>query len=400
MPGAYGSETPKLCRARCRHRRRHLFAYDQVFVETLAGRGRGDNGRVCVVRECVVGGHTATRTRQRSRHRIVVDEAGMGGLQTANVLVELALENRVGLAFVGDPHQALPVGHAGAMGSAIRHANAAVELDTVHRFRDPEYAALTLRIREASDRDGALSVAGELAERGHVVRVDHHDAARERMIDAYFEWHARGKRVALVSGTNAEADAINDAIQRRRVDQGELDPRVVAWGMGEQRLLVGDTVQTRRNDRFTGVENRAQWVVRDIRDEFVDLVAVGDSGELRRVSAEYAREHVQLSYASTVHGVQGDTADASVVGPDVDAAGLYVGLTRGRVHNAAIVVARTDAAARDCLADSMRRGTPELTMQDAVRAAEAEIRRAARERETAKATVPVAGLPSAGHGLG
>ena len=324
----------------------------------------------------------------------------MGGLQTANVLVELALENRVGLAFVGDPHQALPVGHAGAMGSAIRHANAAVELDTVHRFRDPEYAALTLRIREASDRDGALSVAGELAERGHVVRVDHHDAARERMIDAYFEWHARGKRVALVSGTNAEADAINDAIQRRRVDQGELDPRVVAWGIGEQRLLVGDTVQTRRNDRFTGVENRAQWVVRDIRDEFVDLVAVGDSGELRRVSAEYAREHVQLSYASTVHGVQGDTADASVVGPDVNAAGLYVGLTRGRVHNAAIVVARTDAAARDCLADSMRRGTPEMTMQDAVRAAEAEIRRAARERETAKATVPVAGLQSAGHGLG
>ncbi|WP_313895392.1 AAA family ATPase [Microbacterium lacticum] len=232
MPGDYDSETPKLCRARCRHRRRHLFAYDQVFVETLAGQGRGDNGRVCVVRECIVGSHTATRTRQWSRHRIVVDEAGMGGLQTANVLVELALEQRVGIAFVGDPHQALPVGHAGAMGSAIRYANAAVELDTVHRFREPEYAALTLRLREASDREGALAVAGELAERGHVVRVDHRDAARERMIDAYFEWHSRGKRVTLVSGTNAEADAINDAIQQRRVDQGELEPRGAARGMG------------------------------------------------------------------------------------------------------------------------------------------------------------------------
>lgn len=335
----------------------------------------------------------------RARDRIVVDEAGMVELQTANVLVELALEQRVGLAFVGDPHQALPVGHAGAMGSAIRHANAAVELDTVHRFRDPEYAALTLQLRDASDRAGALSVAGELAERGHVVRVDHHDAARERMIDAYFEWHARGKRVALVSGTNAEADAISDAIQQRRVDQGELDPRAAAWGMGEQRLLVGDTVQTRRNDKFTGVENRAQWIVRGIRDDFVDLVSVGDSGELRRVSAEYAREHVQLSYASTVHGVQGDTADASVVGPDVDAAGLYVGLTRGRVHNAAIVVAPTDAAARDCLAESMQRGIPELTMQDAVRAAAAELRPAARDGDAAVWTEPV-GAPSAGRGIG
>ncbi|MFS0747349.1 AAA family ATPase [Microbacterium sp. 1P10UB] len=336
----------------------------------------------------------------RSRDRIVVDEAGMVDLRTANVLADLAIEKGVGLAFVGDTHQALPVGHSGAMGSAIRHANAAVELDTVHRFLDPEYAALTLRLRNASDRAHALAVAGELAERGHIVRVDHHDAARERMIDAYFEWHVRGKRVTLVSGTNAQADAINDVIQQRRVEQGELDPSAVAWGIGDQRILVGDTVQTRRNDRRTGVENRAQWIVRGIREEFVDLASAGDSGELRRVSAEYAREHLQLAYASTVHGVQGDTADASVVGPDVDAAGLYVGLTRGRVHNVAVVVGRTDAAARECLTESMQRGTPELTMQDAERAAEADIRRAARARNLVMTTAPVVGAPNAGRGIG
>ena len=92
--------------------------------------------------------------------------------------------------------------------------------------------------------------------------------------------------------------------------------------MGEQRILVGDTVQTRRNDRLTGVENRAQWIVRGIRDEYLSLVSVSDSGEVARVSTAYAREHLQLAYASTVHGValdtvhgvQGDTADASVVG--------------------------------------------------------------------------------------
>lgn len=101
------------------------------------------------------------------------------------------------------------------MGSAIRHANAAVELDTVHRFRDPDYAALTLRLRDAGDREQGLIVARELAERGHVDRVDDLGAARARMVEAYFDWHARGKRVTLVSGTNAEADAINDAIQQR-----------------------------------------------------------------------------------------------------------------------------------------------------------------------------------------
>ncbi|WP_448655897.1 AAA family ATPase [Microbacterium lacticum] len=355
-------------------------------------------GDVDVATGAVYGG--PTRYQLRPRDRIVVDEAGMVDLQAANVLVELAIENGVGLAFVGDTHQALPVGHAGAMDSAIRHANAAVELDTVHRFRDPDYAALTLRLRNAGEREQAIMVAGELVERGHVDRVDHLDAARERMIGAYFEWHARGKRVTLVSGTNAEADAINDAIQQRRIEEGELDSGTVAWGMGEQRLLVGDTVQTRRNDRRTGVENRAQWIVREIRDESVDLVSVGDSGELARVSADYAREHLQLAYASTVHGVQGDTAEASVVGPGVDAAGLYVGLTRGRLHNAAIVVARTDAEVLDRLADAMQRGTPELTMQDAVRAVASELRRAAREQTVQPAAGPIVGGPSAGRGMG
>ncbi|MFE7845914.1 ATP-dependent RecD-like DNA helicase [Microbacterium sp. NPDC057407] len=336
----------------------------------------------------------------RSHDRIVVDEAGMVDSETAKLLVELAIEQDVGLAFVGDTHQALPVGHAGAMGSAIRRANAAVELDTVHRFRDPDYAALTLRLRDAGDRESALLVADELAGCGHVDRVEHHDAARERMIDAHFDWHARGKRVTLASGTNAEADAINDAIQQRRVDEGELEVRVAAWGIGQQRILVGDTVQTRRNDRLTGVENRAQWIVRGISDEHVSLVSVSDSGEVARVSAEYAREHLQLAYASTVHGVQGDTADASVVGPDVDAAGLYVGLTRGRLSNVAIVVARTDAAARECLAESMQRGIPELTMLDAVRAAAAEMRRAAKSREAATVTGPVVAGQNAGRGIG
>lgn len=132
----------------------------------------------------------------------------------------------------------------------------------------------------------------------------------------------------------------------------------------------------------------------------MSLVSVSDSGEVARVSAAYAREHLQLAHASTVHGVQGDTADALVVGPDVDAAGLYVGLTRGRLHNVAIVVARTDSAARERLAESMQRGTPELTIQDAVRAAEAEIRRAARNREAAMSTGAVVGPPKAGHGIG
>ena len=79
-----------------------------------------------------------------------------------------------------------------------------------------------------------------------------------------------------------------------------------------------------------------------------------------------------------MHGIQGETVDASIVGPGVDAAGLYVGLTRGRRWNEAIVVAGSADAARDELADAMRRGVPEPTIEDSRRAAQIDLSRAAR----------------------
>lgn len=102
-----------------------------------------------------------------------------------------------------------------------------------------------------------------------------------------------------------------------------------------------------------------------------------------------------------MHGVQGETADASIVGPDVYAAGLYFGLTGGRIQNVAIVVAQTGEDARECAERSMMRGTPELTMQDTLRAAEVDRRRAARDRETATMAIgPVIGVTPAERGKG
>lgn len=69
-----------------------------------------------------------------------------------------------------------------------------------------------------------------------------------------------------------------------------------------------------------------------------------------------------------------------MVGPGVDAAGLYVGLTRGSQQNLAIAVARTDEEAIAQVGTTMMRGTTEPTNEDAMHATHAELRRAARER--------------------
>jgi len=325
----------------------------------------------------------------REGDRIVVDEAGMVDLHTANALATVAAETGAGIAMVGDHLQARPVGHSGAMACMTRRASAVVELTAVHRFHDPEYAALTLRLREPTSNEQALIVVGELAYRGLIYRVADQNQGREVMVEAYFRWTVGRRRVALVTSTNEEADIINEAIQQRRLDCGQLRLNRIAVGMGEQRLLEGDIVQTRRNDRDAGVENRAQWRIHRITTAGLELTSLGDSADTRVVSHEYASDHVHLAYASTVHGIQGETADVSIVGPGVDAAGLYVGMTRGRTHNEAIAIARNDAAARDQIAESMLRGIPEVSIDDSIRAARTELGRAARDPEIVPGTALV-----------
>jgi len=110
----------------------------------------------------------------------------------------------------------------------------------------------------------------------------------------------------------------------------------------------------------------------------IDLASVTDSGDRHTITRDYAAEHVHLAYASTVHGIQGETVHASYTGPGVDAAGLYVGMTRGRIANTALTVARDLEKAIEQLADTILRGKLEVTLDDARRAVRSELGRAAR----------------------
>lgn len=313
------------------------------------------------------------------RTRVVVDEAGMLDLQAATALIEVATNAGAGVALVGDPYQASPVGHSGAMAMSERRAGAVVELDIVHRFADPNYGRLTLRLRSPSSRDEAIGLAVELQRLGNVQVVTSAEAARQALLKGFFDSASRSATVALVVSTNEEADLVNEAIQQERVHRGELSEARIALGSGGQQICEGDVVQTRRNDTAMGVENRANWIVDRITEGSITLRRPGDLRDLRSISLAYAADHLQLAYATTVHGIQGETTDFSIVGPGVDASGLYVGLTRGRYSNRAVVVAHDEASACRQLADSMLRGVPEPDLEDAVRGARYDLWRAAKD---------------------
>lgn len=318
------------------------------------------------------------RARIRPGDRIVVDEAGMLDLEAASALLDIVERTGATLAAVGDDRQALPVGHSGAMALIRRFAFEKIELTAIHRFRDPKWAETTARLRDVSGAEEALTLAQELARTDHVTFVRSDMDARDVLVDAWFDARRRGQTIALVTATHAEAQLVSEAIQARRIESGRIDIQKSAWGQSQQLLYAGDVVQTRRNDTVSGVENRQSWIVKTISDRDLVLVSVSDSSILRKVSHEYASSHLHLGYATTVYGVQGETTDRSIVGPDVDAAGLYVGLTRGRVQNDVVVVSRTVEAGTSELAATMQRQPAEETLDKSRAAARQELARAAR----------------------
>jgi hypothetical protein len=93
--------------------------------------------------------------------------------------------------------------------------------------------------------------------------------------------------------------------------------------VGEQ-IGIGDQIATRRNDRDPGVANRDCWTVTGIDDG--TLRVHGRAGD-RALPAAYVREHVELAYATTVYGAQGETAHL-LVGETTGAAAAYVGMPR------------------------------------------------------------------------
>jgi ATP-dependent exoDNAse (exonuclease V) alpha subunit len=134
-------------------------------------------------------------------------------------------------------------------------------------------------------------------------------------------------------------------------------------GQDGQQFYEGDIVQTRRNNASAGVDNRDTWIVKKNTSDKIWLTSASDSTAMRQVSPTYAESHLHLGYATTIHGIQGETTDRSLVGPGVDAAGLYVGLTRGRDRNDVIIASSTTDSAEHELVEIMRRGEIEETLQ-------------------------------------
>jgi len=107
-----------------------------------------------------------------------------------------------------------------------------------------------------------------------------------------------------------------------------------------------------------------------------------EGARVRVLPDDYVTDHVELAYASTAHGVQGDTVPAAhvVIGDATCAASAYVGMTRGRAGNTAHLVADSLDQAREQWITTFTHDRADLGPAHAANLAEIEAQRYARHR--------------------
>jgi conjugative relaxase-like TrwC/TraI family protein len=339
-------------------------------VETLQSQGRpvvglAPSGKAADVLALEARCPTDTLAGFLTRHRsstspwpagttVILDEAGMAATADLARLVDLVEENRWRLVVVGDPEQLPAVGRGGVFAhwcDTLPHHT----LDAPRRFTEPWEAAASLGLRA-----GHPDAVAAYADHGRLHST--HPATLPGQIAQTHRHHTDAGRTITITTTNADtARAINREIQ------WHTHPRAsggVTLHDGTS-AHVGDQIATRRNDRHLvtdrgqQVRNRHTWAVTSTRPDGSLTVTHPDRGTAA-LPAAYVRDNVELGWAVTGYGNQGDTVDIGIAVLDAGTSRnhAYVAMTRGRHANHALVVDPTGTIDRaERLAEIIARPT-------------------------------------------
>ena len=305
---------------------------------------------------------------------VVVDEAGMVASRDLARLAILADQARAKLVLVGD-HAQLGAVEAGGLFRLLADGHA-IELTGVRRFAEEWERQASLRLRS---RDP--NVVAIYEEHGRIVDSDRLGVL-EQAARAWLQARREGESLVVCATDRATVSAICDKVRAARVQAGEVEPGGVA--VAGQVVGTGDEIVTLRNDRALTtttvrgwVRNGDRWHVTDRHDDGSLTVShIGGHGRTC-LPADYVAEHVTLAYALTVHKAQGVTVDRALVVVDdtTTAEALYVGMTRGRYDNTALVSAdnldedrhEAPTSTHEVLAAALVRTTAEQTAIEALR---------------------------------
>jgi DNA primase catalytic core len=264
---------------------------------------------------------------------VIVDEAGQAATTELAVALRFVAARGGVVRLVGDDQQLAAVGAGGVLRD-IQQQYGASTLPEVRRFDDPAEAAATLAVRE-----GDAAALGFYADNARI-HVGDLSAVADQAYDGWAADRAAGLDSVLLAPTRELVSQLNARARADRLSTTAAEGLEVDLVDGN-RVSVGDVIVTRRNSRRL-VLSRSNWVKNGDRWRVEQVLSNGgftarhlELGRTVELPPDYVAEHVQLGYATTVHGAQGMTADTAhlVAAGEETRQTLYVGISRGRQAN-------------------------------------------------------------------
>lgn len=306
--------------------------------------------------------------------QVVVDEAGMLSQDVAARLFTVVAESGARVVLTGDYQQLGAVGRGGVLQMAEHATEASVDLDQVHRFTNPAYASLSLAMRARHNPGEQFDL---LVDMGLVRLHATQEEANQALAAAWAQGAREGNSPLISAATNENAQQVNAAIHHEHAGHqpGARDGSACLVGMDGLPMGVGARIMTRRNDAQLGVLNRQVWTIRQIGPTHTKIQDPDGGHRVVQVPNEYLNQHAHLGWAVTAHGAQGATVGQAhtLIDEHTDAAGLYVGMSRGREANVAHFVAEDLNAAREQYVSAMGRDSADHGLDAARQALAAQL---------------------------
>jgi DNA primase catalytic core len=276
---------------------------------------------------------------------VVIDESGMAGTPDLATAIDHITARGGSVRLVGDDQQLAAIGAGGALRD-LAHEHGAVTLSQVMRFTHPAGHPQAGKPNHAEGaaslalRDGDPAAIAYYLDHGRVHVGDLSTVTN----DAYTAWsadRAAGADPIMLAPTRELVAELNDRARTDRLAATETPlGREIALA-DTSRASAGDTIITRKNNRRIRLsatdyaKNGDRWRIDAVREDGALNVTHLRTGRHLTLPAGYVAQHVQLGYASTVHGAQGITADTcyTVATGEESRQLLYVAMTRGRHTN-------------------------------------------------------------------
>ena len=269
-----------------------------------------------------------------SKTVLVVDEASMVGTNQLHALVKLAREaGGAKICLSGDYRQLPAINEAAPFRRLCETQGAAKLRKVVRQAESWERQALS----ELAEGDVRTALSRYVTE-GRLHVLPDLQATRSALMEAWKVGRTEDlSKTLIITGTNVDRNALNEAAQRSRLWNGELQyhKHVEHEGL---RFFVGDRVIFNANDRERGLANGDLGTVEAIHKPLLGRPQVNVRLD-RKVGGRCARvtvaldESLDLGYALTTHKAQGMTVDKVLVlgGSSLQSRELaYVQLSRAR----------------------------------------------------------------------